>query len=333
MLSPILSAVDLPSADLPLERIAFGSCCKQGRPQHIWPAIAAWNPQFFLFLGDNIYGDTDDMDLLRRKYAELLAEPGYRSLTKSCPVLAIWDDHDYGINDGGADFPPKAESQRIFLETFGVPKDRPAWSRPGIHDAHVFGPEGKRVQIILLDTRYFRSPLVKDATDRPKHLGPYGENRDPAATILGSEQWAWLEAQFRQPAELRLVCSSIQVLPVDHHWERWQNVPHERERLLGLAGASGDAPVLFLSGDRHLAELMVLETSPGRNIYEATSSGLSHAGGGQSSEPNRFRQGDVFRALNFGSLRIDWAGSLPTVHVNIHDDQGQAVRELKIPLQ
>jgi alkaline phosphatase D len=333
MTLPILPAAPLP-ADAPLERIAFGSCCKQGRPQHIWPVIAAWNPQLFLFLGDNIYGDTDDMALLRRKYADLLAEPGYRRLRETCPVLAVWDDHDYGLNDGGAEFPPKAESQRIFLETFGVPKDRPAWSRPGIHDAHVFGPEGKRVQIILLDTRYFRSPLVKGGGDWPKHLGPYGEASDPSATMLGDEQWTWLEAQLRLPAELRLICSSIQVLPVDHHWERWQNLPRERARLLSLAAsAPGTAPVVFLSGDRHLAELMVLESSSGRALHEATSSGLSHAGGGQDAEPNRFRRGEPFRALNFGSLRIRWAGPTPGVNVAIHDDQGREVREMAVPLQ
>ncbi len=326
----MLVAEALPAAEVPLQRIAFGSCCKQGLPQHIWPVIAGKNPQLFLFLGDNIYGDTEDMGELRRKYGELLAEPGYRLLRETCPVLATWDDHDYGVNDGGAEYPKREESQRAFLEAFAVPPDRGPWHRPGVYDAHVFGPEGKRVQVILLDTRYFRSPLVKRGGDWPRQLGPYGENPDPAATMLGEAQWKWLEEQLDVPADVRLIGSSIQVFPVDHHWERWQNLPRERDRLLGLVARKTSEPVLFLSGDRHLAELMELEVAPGKFLHEATSSGLSHAGGGQSTEPNRFRKGKVSRHLNFGMIDINWTGPKPEVQVAIFNDQGDVVDRMKL---
>jgi alkaline phosphatase D len=76
------------------------------------------------------------------------------------PVLAVWDDHDYGANDAGAEYPMKAESQRMFLDFFGVAGDSPRRRRPGIYDARVFGPPGRRVQVILLDLRYFRSPFA-----------------------------------------------------------------------------------------------------------------------------------------------------------------------------
>ena len=84
-----------------LQRIAFGSCAEQHKPQPVWDAVIAEDPDLFLFLGDNIYADTEDMELMQAKYAELGAQPGYQKLLENCPVLATRDDHDYGVNDGG----------------------------------------------------------------------------------------------------------------------------------------------------------------------------------------------------------------------------------------
>src|SRR5437879_10728615 len=95
----------------PLSRIAFGSCAHQDRPQPIWAPIVATRPELFLFIGDTIYADTEDIKVMRAKYAKLAAEPGYQKLLKTCPVLATWDDHDYGGNDAGAEYPKKRESQ------------------------------------------------------------------------------------------------------------------------------------------------------------------------------------------------------------------------------
>src|SRR5262245_16802130 len=97
----------------PLTRIAFGSCAQQNRPQPIWEAVVTSNPDLFLFIGDTVYGDTKDMAVLRACYDKLAAMPGYQKLKKTCPILATWDDHDYGWNDAGADYPKRVESQQI----------------------------------------------------------------------------------------------------------------------------------------------------------------------------------------------------------------------------
>lgn len=94
-----------PTTVEPLTRLGFGSCAKQDKPQPIWNAVVAGKPQLFMMIGDNIYGDTEDMDLLRRKYELLGAQPGFLALRQACPVLATWDDHDLGANDAGADYP------------------------------------------------------------------------------------------------------------------------------------------------------------------------------------------------------------------------------------
>ena len=104
---------------------AFGCCADQEKPQPIWEAIVAARPDVFLFIGDTVYADTTDMPTMRAAYAKLAALPGYQKLLRTCPVLATWDDHDYGRDDAGADYPRKKESQQIFLDFFGVPKDSP----------------------------------------------------------------------------------------------------------------------------------------------------------------------------------------------------------------
>lgn len=330
-----VTAITMPraaEAQEPLRRIAFGSCAHQDRPQPIWDAIVATKPDLFLFLGDNIYADTEDMALMREKYGRLAAQAGYQMLLKTCPVLATWDDHDFGADDAGATYAKKVESQQIFLDFFGVPKDSPRRAQPGIYHAQTFGPEGKRVQVILLDTRYFRSPLKKKAT-KVAGQGPYEANTDPATTLLGAAQWAWLEEQLRQPAELRLIASSIQVVPEDHGWEKWMNLPHERDRLFKLIRDTKAAGVVFLSGDRHLAELSLMDGNIGYPVYDLTSSGLNQGfKSWRRQEANRHRVATMNFGDNFGLITIDWDRADPRVSLQIRDDEGEITLQQKLSL-
>lgn len=184
--------------EAPLTRIAFGSCAHQDKPQPIWHAVLAWRPQLFIFAGDNVYGDVSGPDMagLKAAYAEAGRVPSLSALRAQVPVLATWDDHDYGRNDAGADFPYKAKAQRLFLDYWGIAQDDPRATRPGVYHAQSFGPPGKRLQVILLDTRTFRSALRP--TDQPGALGKeaYLPDPDPAKTMLGEAQWAWLGAQL-----------------------------------------------------------------------------------------------------------------------------------------
>ena len=327
----------LPSAwaadsDQPLRRIAFGSCAHQDKPQPIWETIVAAKPDLFLFLGDNIYADTQDLDVMKAKYQKLAAVPGYQKLLKTCPVLATWDDHDYGADDAGATYPKKVESQQIFLDFFGEPKDSPRRQRAGIYDAKVFGPPGKRVQVILLDTRYHRSPLKKREKSAPNE-GPYVPNSDPKTTLLGEEQWKWLGEQLRVPAELRLVASSVQVVAEDHGWEKWMNLPHERERLFNLIRDAKAGGVVFLSGDRHLAELSEMDGGVGYPLYDLTASGLNQAAPRwRKLEVNRHRVATMNFGNHFGFITIDWDQKDPRLSLEIRDEDGDATIRQKLAL-
>lgn len=315
-------------ADDAITRIALGSCADQKKKHIIWDAIVEQEPELFLFLGDNIYGDTEDMNEMREKYAQLNAKPGFMKLREFCPILGVWDDHDYGVNDGGEEYPMKAESEAVFHEFFETPEDAPVRGYPGTYDVRWFGnlENGTRLQIVMLDTRYFRSQLV-ELKERSPH-GPYDRNRDPEATILGEAQWKWLGEQLREPADLRIVLTSIQLIPQDHHWELWENIPHERERFFKLLGETATGPIILASGDRHMGEFSMLNTddplSPGFPVYEMTTSGLTNAGGGRSGEPNRHRVSETnFQSRNFGLMEIDWAKR--SVLMELRDVEGEVV--------
>ncbi len=300
----------------PIQRIAFGSCANQSKPQPIWDVVVEQKPDIFVFLGDNIYADTADMKLMKEKYARLGAKPGYQQLLKQCPVLATWDDHDFGVNDGGAWYPKKEESQRILLDFFNVPQDSPRRQRPGIYDATILGPAGKRVQIILLDTRYFRSRATVDvrseAEKRKQNLvGWYVPNHDPAATMLGPEQWKWLEARLREPADLRFIASSSQVVADEKGMESWGNFPAERTRLYQLIKSTAAQHVLFLSGDVHFAEISKTDEGP-YPLYDFTSSGLTNVNPSWAAAVNTHRvTPGAYAKPNAGFIDIDWDKAPP----------------------
>jgi len=332
-------------AQQPLRRIAFGSCAKQDKPQPIWDSIVELKPQLFLFIGDNIYGDTEDMQLLKQKWDLLGAQPGYQKLKQTCPVLATWDDHDYGGNDAGADYPKRRESQQLFQDFFEVPKDDQRRQREGVYHAQTFGPPGQRVQIILLDARYFRSRLrtgFKPSEPGEGYRGKYLPNDDPQATVLGDAQWKWLGEQFLQPAELRVLCCSYQFLPDEHGSEAWGNFPLERQRMLSLIRDTNANGVVIISGDRHLAESMKLAPGPQAlryPLYEMTSSSLNAPSGNLTkagvrfaTEINSYRVGLTYFDTNFGLIDIDWSLPSPVVRMQVRDEAGGVVLQQRFKL-
>lgn len=324
----------------PLTRIAFGCCSDQDKPLPIFDKIADLKPELYIAMGDNIYADLkrepglDEMASMKVKYQKLAALPGWQRLTKMCPMLATWDDHDLGKNDAGGDYPHKDESQQLHLDFFNVPKDSPRRTQKGVYNAAILGPEGKRVQVILMDTRYFRSKLKKDSRPLPgTRIVPYLPNTDPDATMLGADQWKWLEEQLKQPAELRLLISSIQLIADEHPHEKWANLRLERDRLYKLLRDTKANGVVVLSGDRHLGEVSMDPKAIGYPLFDVTSSGLNQ--GTKSwrapTEPNRHRVAIMAHGDNFGFLTVDWSAD-PKICVQVRDVDGEIALKESFPL-
>jgi alkaline phosphatase D len=314
-----------------LRKIAFGSCIDQERPQPVWDAILADRPDLFVFGGDNVYASSQPWQLanLQRAYAKLASDAGFARLRQTVPHLAIWDDHDMGLNDGGASFPHRQASKDAFVDFWRLAADDPRRSRDGLYHASIVGPVGQQVQIILLDTRWFRSDLR--ATDHRNAPGKerYLPDADPGKTMLGDVQWRWLEAQLRQPADLRLIVSGVQVIVEGHGWEAWGNFPLEQQRLLRLIQQTQAKGVVFLSGDRHIGALYRHPRSDGYPLYELTSSGMTHAWAeARETGPNRL--GELVTENHYATLEMDW--SRRSVLLSIKSVAGHTLRQQAIAL-
>ncbi|MDF9795309.1 alkaline phosphatase D [Catalinimonas alkaloidigena] len=281
--------------------IAFGSCNRQDQPQPLWQPILANDPDLWIWLGDNIYGDTDDMKEMAAMYAQQKQQPGYQQLYQNVPVIGIWDDHDYGINDGGKAFHKKKESRDLMLDFLDVDDEAKVRKREGGYQAYTFGPEGRQVKVILLDTRYFRDTLLNNEEVGRRY------KPDPDGDMLGEAQWIWLEKELAESsAEINIIASSIQVISEEHGFEKWANLPTSRERLFQYIEDSGARGVVLLSGDRHIGEISKINISGvPYPIYDITSSGLTHVYE-DADESNRHRVGELVTNLNFGIIEIKW---------------------------
>ncbi|WP_379549501.1 alkaline phosphatase D family protein [Qipengyuania sp. DGS5-3] len=304
------------AADANLSRIAFGSCNHQSRSQHMWAQIAATNPDVFLFIGDNNYGDQfwkgdASLSTLRAAYQKQAETPELTEFRKQVPMMITWDDHDFGLNDGGANFAFRGWSETIFETFWGSSEE--VKSRPGIYESRMFGEAGKRVQIIMLDTRFFRSELetIAYSPERPP-LGPYVPSEDSGKTMLGDAQWQWLEQELAKPADLRILVSSIQVITDAHNYESWEALPIERAKLYGMLSKRAESGLVMLSGDRHAGGIYTdtPEAADGEKLWELTSSSLNYSFSSTERnterEPDPKRLTDFISEENFGLVEIDW---------------------------
>ena len=317
----------MPSAPLdlsaPLTRIAFGSCLNETEDQSIWRTLAAEKPDLFLFTGDNVYGDayrsdprwTDPMmPKMVSSYNKLAQSADFAAFRAQTPLMATWDDHDYGGNDAGAYYPFKRRAETMFLDAWNVPAGDARRARDGVYSSTTVGPDGQRVQIILLDTRYFRTDL--QATDKRNAPGKerYVPMENANGTMLGEAQWAWLEDELRKPADLRLLVSSIQVHADGHGWEAWATMPAEREKLYRVIRDTGAEGVVLISGDRHAGSIYRRDDVADYPLYEVTASSLNLPASKWRAQSGETRVEDGPHRLhtmqfdvNYGLIDVDWA--------------------------
>ena len=339
-----IRAVPMPSAALDpsetLTRIVFASCAQQNEDQSIWDVIAGENPDLTLYIGDNVYGDvrSDDASLpeLKAAYMRLAQSEPFARVRASAPLLTTWDDHDFGMNDAGGEYQYKENAEALFEYVWDVKDDRA--SRPGVYGSWILGEEdGRSVQIIMLDTRFFRSTLKPTDEYGAKGKERYIPDPDPQKTMLGEAQWAWLAAELEKPADLRLLISSVQVISEGHGWEAWKMLPTERERLYETIEEAGAEGVVLVSGDRHAAALYKKDGKVGYPLYEATSSSLNlplrnwlDPDEPFEQEPGPNRLTDMIVDANYGLIEIDWEAGV--VDISIRGDDGAEIASQLVEL-
>ncbi len=332
----------LPDASTPLSRILVGSCNNEEDESPALATIASEDADLFLMIGDNVYGDSDaergrisnepDLGELRESLADLAARPEFVSVRARHPMMVAWDDHDYGANDAGGDFPFRRLAERLHETFWGLAdEDLGAW--PGTYHARTFGPEGQRTQVIMLDTRSFRSPLrPTDEWNAPGKERYIPQTDAEKQDMLGAAQWTWLENQLSELADLRLIISSIQIATTDGHgYEHWNTLPAERARLFELIGETGAEGVVFVSGDRHSGFLYRIEDEAlPYPVHELTASSLNMSFRDETDERDSAQLGAGVAKRNFGAIGIDWAAG--TVTLSLHGETGEPLRDVQFAI-
>lgn len=295
----------VPSLDtnLEMQTFSFGSCAIQNKPQPIWTTILNQKPQLYLGLGDNVYASRPEDKPISKSYKKQMQFAEFANFRKQIPMLGVYDDHDYGVNDGGIENPEKETAKNEYLKFFPLDKNFISSTQDGIYHEVVFGKAPRRIHFIFLDTRWFRDSLEENP-DKNSMI-KFFPTKDTKKTILGKDQWSWLEKSLKKPAEIKIIISSIQFLPTEHGFEKWQNFPHERQKLIQLIEKSPNKNMIILSGDRHLGEISKLKTKKGQ-IIEVTASSINRASK-IFKEQNSLRLSAVpYFDENFGLGQIDW---------------------------
>jgi len=306
--------------------IAFGSCAHSYDSIPIFNAVVSHNPAVWVWLGDIMYGDSHDMAVLKKKYDIQKEKPEYKRLMSTSKIIGIWDDHDYGINDGGKYYSKKKESKELLLDFLDVAKDDPVRNHDGAYSDHDITFGDKLVKIILLDTRYFRDTLDPDLGSTARYL-PNMEG-----DILGEEQWQWFETTLKNSkADFHILGSGIQLIADEQGYEKWGNFPKSRERMFNLLAEINPKPLIIISGDRHIAEVSKMDI-PGLSypLYDFTASGLTHTWGMYWPEPNQYRIDSLIAAKNFGIVKLDLQQASPVVTLEVRGENNELIQKIKI---
>ena len=284
--------------------LGFGSCLHQDRSMAILKTIEKKELDLFMFIGDNVYGDQKDgeLDKLIRTYKQQYNN--LENFLKNVSTEFIWDDHDFGLNDGGSDYRYKDRAKELFLETWKIPSQDPRRLRDGLYFDKMIEKNGLKVHLIFLDNRTFKSEWKLTDEFNKEGKERYVKDFDPDKTLLGKKQWQWLKDKLNEDSNIKIILSSLQILSLGHGWESWDKLPLERERLFNLIDESDVSNLFILSGDRHRGGFYRFKTDDNNDIYEFTSSSLNLPIPFNNEEKGPLRIGSTYRKANFGVVRI-----------------------------
>lgn len=319
------------------QKILFGSCSHQDKAMPIFKAINNEKADLFIFLGDNIYGDTENMKDMADKYQRLGNNSDIKTLRLTTPVIAIWDDHDFGKNDAGAEYPKKEQSRKLMLDFWQEPKSSARYTQTnGIYTAYMYGEDQNKVHVILPDLRWNRDELTMNMDEhyqkkrKEKKMGPYSPSLTKNASLLGETQWQWLEQELQKTSKIKVIASSIQLLSEFTGWESWANFPHDRDRLFSLIKKYQVNGVLIISGDTHWGEISKVTKGADYPLWEVTSSGLTEEW--KDVSPNIHRVGNFTSKVNYGEIFIDWEQVDPLIMLSLKNVDGSIFSQQKIAL-
>ena len=308
--------------------LGFGSCLHQDRSMAILKTIEKKELDLFMFIGDNVYGDQKDgeLDKLIRTYKQQYNN--LENFLKNVSTEFIWDDHDFGLNDGGSDYRYKDRAKELFLETWKIPSQDPRRLRDGLYFDKMIEKNGLKVHLIFLDNRTFKSEWKLTDEFNKEGKERYVKDFDPDKTLLGKKQWRWLKDKLNEDSNIKIILSSLQILSLGHGWESWDKLPLERERLFNLIDESNLSNLFIFSGDRHRGGFYSFKTDDNNDIYEFTSSSLNLPIPFNTEEKGPLRIGSTYRKANFGVVRI----FEDKVVMELTSNKGKVVNSLNVEI-
>lgn len=292
-------------------RMMYGSCARVSADpvQPIWKVVAAQAPDLFAWVGDNIYGDSLRAETLAEEYRHQRMLPLVLPVLRGVPQLAVWDDHDYGLNDHDGTHPGKAEALAVFRRYWPNPAFGLA-ETPGVFFEYHYGG----VDFFFIDCRYHRTP--NDAPDGPDK------------TLLGAGQRAWLEGALRASrAPFKVIVSgSGWTAAKGPGGDSWAAFLHERDAFFDFIRDAEIPGVVLLSGDTHCGELNCVPWSGrgGYDLYDLVSSPLAQPGSVnwlRRTPEQRLRPG--FSQPNVGQIDFDLTADPPTLTFTLLGEDGQ----------
>lgn len=307
-------------------KFAIGSCAFVNDPKYdtqpkpyggdysIYTQIHALHPDFMLWLGDNIYLREPDWE---SRTGFLYRYTKQRSLSELQPLLAdahhyaIWDDHDWGPNDGDASFWMGATAEEIFKLFWANPN----YSKEGIYGSFTWGD----AQFFLMDDRSFRTA---------------NDNKTGERHFFGKKQLEWLVNGLAfSKAKFKFVAVGGQVLNPLAVFENYATYPDEREKLIATIRKMKTKNVIFLTGDRHFTELSYLEENGEEPLYDFTVSPLTSSTHPPITEKNPLRvEGTlVDDKRNFGILEISGPQKQRILKLSVYDAEKKLLWTKEIP--
>lgn len=303
------------SGDIDSFSLGFGSCARYALDarQPIWNAVDRLSPDFFCWIGDNIYGDSGSVLTLADEYKRQRAVSSYQRIASRIPQLAIWDDHDYAFNDSDRRNPVKEQALNLFRAfwanpAYGLP------DVPGVFFQYSYGG----VDFFFLDVRYHRDP--NDAPDGPEK------------TMLGQRQKSWLmRGLSSSTAPFKLIVSgSGWSFAKGFGGDSWASFTHERDEVFNFIRDREIGGVVLVSGDTHVAELNAIPWSErgGYDFYDLVSSPLAQPTSDSwlDRHPERRIRQPYFGTCNFGLISFEMKPE-PVLTFNVIDTNGAAVWE------
>lgn len=301
-------------------RIAFGSCADEGEgSSSVWKRIEEEGTTALVLLGDTPYIDTTNLKVQRKRYKDFASVPSFAKLISHTPLYSTWDDHDFGRNDSDGNLEGKENSRQAFSEY----RPNPSFgeNNQGIYTSFKQGS----AEIFLLDTRWFAGT----------------ETKDSKPTLLGEQQWKWLErslAASSSPYKI-LACGMVfnnAVRPFKKDY--WGGYPSEYKRLLDLIAKIDATGVILVSGDIHWSRVIRHDTSKqiGYDLHEFITSPIHekliitanapHPGLVYSiGEPNSF-------LLLETDVREGVEGDMETLTMSLRNASGKILYEQLFPM-